>query len=140
MAVDLVTLITLPIIIWLVFMLRRRLLMGWRQIRKKLANVNATLNESPPIRVTKAFNREEENYRLFAEINNEHFQAAQKVVPLSGFFWSSVNLVNHLGTVLIPGDRRSLLHYGWVTLGVLAAFMNYVNRLFQPIMNLEHPL
>lgn len=135
---TLVTLITLPIIIWLVFYVRRRLLMGWRQIRKKLANVNATLNESlSGIRVTKAFNREEENYRLFAEINNEHFQAAQKVVPLSGFFWSSVNLVNHLGTVLILGIGGLLLHYGWVTLGVLAAFMNYVNRLFQPIMNLS---
>ena len=51
---TLVTLITLPIIIWLVFYVRRRLLMGWRQIRKKLSNVNATLNESiSGIRVTR---------------------------------------------------------------------------------------
>lgn len=135
---TLVTLITLPIIIWLVFYVRRRLLMGWRQIRKKLSNVNATLNESiSGIRVTKAFNREEENHRLFAEINNEHFQATQKVVPLSGFFWSSVNFVNYLGTALILGIGGLLLRYGWVTLGVLAAFMNYINRLFQPIMNLS---
>jgi ATP-binding cassette subfamily B multidrug efflux pump len=135
---TLVTLINLPIIIWLVFYVRRRLLMGWRQIRKKLANVNATLNESlSGIRVTKAFSREEENYRLFAGINNEHFQATMKVVPLSGFFWSSVNFVNHLGTALILGIGGLLLHYGWVTLGVVAAFMNYVNRLFQPIMNLS---
>lgn len=135
---TLVTLVTLPLIIWLVFYVRRRLLMGWRQIRKKLSNVNATLNESiSGIRVTKAFSREEENCRLFAGINNDHFQAAMKVVPISGFFWSSVNFVNHLGTALILGIGGLLLHYGWVTLGVLAAFMNYINRLFQPIMNLS---
>lgn len=135
---TLITLITLPLTIWLVFYVRSRLLMGWRRIRKRLANVNATLNESiSGIRVTKAFNREEENYRMFAEINNEHLQSAQKIVPLSGFFWSSVNFLNYLGTVLILGIGGLLLRYDWVTLGVLVAFMNYVNRLFQPIMNLS---
>ena len=60
-----------------------------------------------------------------------------KVAPLSAFFWSSVNFLNYLGTVLILANGGLLLRYDWVTLGVVAAFMNYVNRLFQPIMNLS---
>lgn len=136
---TLVTLVTIPLTIWLVFFVRNRLLMEWRKIRYKLSNVNATLNESiSGIRVTKAFNREDKNIAMFRQINNEHLQAAQKVVPLVGFFWPAVNLLNYIGITLILGVGGVLLHYGWVTLGVLAAFMNYLNRLFQPLMNISN--
>src|SRR5690606_5430345 len=73
---TLVTLVTIPLTIWLVFFVRNRLLMEWRKIRYKLSNVNATLNESiSGIRVTKAFNREDKNIAMFRQINNEHLQA-----------------------------------------------------------------
>jgi len=136
---TLITLVTLPVTIWLVFFVRNRLLVEWRKIRYKLSNVNATLNESiSGIRVTKAFNREEKNFKMFGRINDEHLQAAQKIVPLVGFFWPSVNMLNYIGITMILGVGGVLLRYDWVTLGVLAAFMNYLNRLFHPLMNISN--
>ncbi len=136
---SLIILLTLPVTGWVAFFLRNRMLDVSRLIRKKLSAVNANLNESlQGIRVTQAFAREEVNARLFKEINEEHFNAAMRFVPLNAFFWPWIGFLNTVGTaaVLLVGGVLTL--YGLVTLGTIAAFMNYINRFFQPIQNLSN--
>ncbi len=136
---SLVIFITLPLTIWVAVFLRNRMLAVSREIRRKLSAVNANLNESlMGIRVTQAFHREQLNARLFAEINDEHYEAAKRFVPLNAFFWPWTGFLNTVGTasVLLVGGVLSI--YGMVTLGTITAFMNYVNRFFQPIQNLSN--
>lgn len=131
--------LTLPPTIWVAVFLRQRMLEVSRAMRRKLSAVNANLNESLlGIRVTQAFNRENVNAGLFREINDEHYQASMRFVPLNAFFWPWTGFLNTVGTssVLLLGGVLSV--YGWVTLGTIAAFMNYVNRFFQPIQNLSN--
>lgn len=136
---SLVVFLTLPLIIWVAVFLRHRMLNVSRQIRRKLSAVNANLNESlMGIRVTQAFGREQVNAGLFKDINEEHYQAAKKFVPLNAFFWPWTGFLNTVGTasVLMAGGFMTL--YGLATLGTIAAFMNYINRFFQPIQNLSN--
>lgn len=136
---SLIIFLTLPITAWVAIFLRNRMLEVSRLIRKKLSAVNSNLNESlQGIRVTQAFTREEVNARLFENINEEHFKAAMRFVPLNAFFWPWIGFLNTVGTaaVLLVGGLLTL--YGWVTLGTIAAFMNYINRFFQPIQNLSN--
>lgn len=136
---SLIIFLTLPFTVWVAIFLRNRMLEVSRMIRRKLSAVNANLNESlQGIKVTQAFAREEENARLFKEINDEHFKAAMGYAPLNAFFWPWIGFLNTVGTasVLFVGGVLSL--YGWVTLGTIAAFMNYINRFFHPIQNLSN--
>lgn len=136
---SLIVLLTLPIIIWVAVFLRNRMLNVSRQIRRKLSAVNANLNESlMGIRVTQAFGRQAVNAGLFREINNEHYQAAQRFVPLNAFFWPWMGFLNTLGTAMVLLTGGWLFMGGMVTLGTIAAFMNYINRFFQPIQNLSN--
>ncbi len=136
---SLIIFLTLPITLWVAIFLRNKMLDVSRMIRSKLSAVNANLNESiQGIRVTQAFAREGENARLFEEINHKHFKAAMRFVPLNAFFWPWIGFLNTLGTASVLFTGGFLLLYGWVTLGTIAAFMNYINRFFQPIQNLSN--
>lgn len=136
---TMVIFLTLPPTIWVAVFLRQRMLEVSRAMRRKLSAVNANLNESlMGIRVTQAFNRETVNSGLFGEINDEHYQASMRFVPLNAFFWPWIGFLNTVGTasVLLLGGALNL--YGLVTLGTIVAFMNYINRFFQPIQNLSN--
>jgi ABC-type multidrug transport system fused ATPase/permease subunit len=131
--------VTLPLIIWVAVFLRHRMLGVSRQMRRQLSGVNANLNESlMGIRVTQAFGREQVNAGLFRNINQQHYQAAMKFVPLNAFFWPWTGLLNTIGTASVLLVGGFLLLSGAITLGVIAAFMNYINRFFQPIQNLSN--
>ncbi|MCL6591565.1 MAG: ABC transporter ATP-binding protein/permease [Firmicutes bacterium] len=136
---TLIICVTLPLIIWVAVFLRNRMLKVSREMRRQLSGVNANLNESlMGIRVTQAFGREEVNAGLFRNVNRRHFEAAMKFVPLNAFFWPWIGLLNTIGTASVLLVGGFLLLSGAITLGIIAAFMNYINRFFQPIQNLSN--
>lgn len=136
---SLVTFLTVPVIVWVAFYLRNRLMEASRGIRYRLSIVNSNLNESlMGIRVTQAFGRETVNGEMFREINQDHYQATMKFIPVNAFFWPWTGFLNTVGisAVLLTGGFLTV--HGWVTLGSIAAFTNYINRFFQPIQNLSN--
>ena len=136
---SLVLLLTLPLTIWVAVFLRNRMLNVSRQIRRWLSAVNSNLNESlMGIRVTQAFSREKVNAGLFNEINDEHYHAGMRFVPLNAFFWPWTGFLNVVGTTSVLCCGGVLLSYQMVTLGGIAAFTNYINRFFLPIQNLSN--
>ncbi|HYH02491.1 MAG TPA: ABC transporter ATP-binding protein [Bacillota bacterium] len=136
---SLVIFLTVPIIIWVAVFLRNKLMEASRAIRYRLSIVNSNLNESlMGIRVTQAFGREAVNGELFREINRDHFLATLKFIPLNAFFWPWIGFLNTVGMAAVMLMGGFLSFYGWVTLGSIAAFTNYINRFFQPIQNLSN--
>jgi ABC-type multidrug transport system fused ATPase/permease subunit len=136
---SLIVLFVLPFTIWLAVFVRNRMLEVSRQMRRKLSAVNSNLNESlMGIRVTQAFSREPENMKLFAAINRENFLAGMRFVPLNAFFWPAIGFINIVGTTAVVLVGGILYLHGWITLGVIASFSNYINRFFQPIQNLSN--
>lgn len=135
----LIVLFILPPTLWVVVLVRNRMLAVARRMRRKLSAVNSNLNESlMGIRVTQAFSRERENMRLFGLINQENYRAGMDFVPLNAFFWPAMGFLNVVGTIAVLGLGGLLFQQGWVTLGVIAAFTNYINRFFQPIQNISN--
>lgn len=136
---SLIIFLTLPAIIWVAVFLRGKVLASVRKIRSRLSIVNANLNESlMGIRVTQAFTREPINLKLFKQINEDHYQATMGFIPLNAFFWPWIGFLNIIGTsaVLMTGGFLQL--QGLTSVGSIAAFMNYINRFFQPIQNLSN--
>ena len=131
--------VTVPLFTTLVFVLRARIVRAGRRIQRKLASVNAFLNESiSGIKVIRAFAREKENGENFSAVNDEYYTEARSFYPLIAFFWQGVSTLSTIGTALVLLAGGLLLSRGLVTIGIIAAFLSYINRFFQPMQKLSN--
>lgn len=138
---SIVLLFTIPGFAFIVFVLQRHLLRAGRRIQNELSHVNAFLNESiAGIRVIRAFAREDENVATFKSVNNDYWQEAKSLYPILSLFWQSVATIGTLGPTLVLLIGGIRLSRGLVTIGVIAAFLAYVNRFFQPMQKISNML
>jgi ATP-binding cassette subfamily B multidrug efflux pump len=111
---------------------------AFREIRSKIAQMNAFFQENfSGIKVVQIFRREEENGRRFHKINEGHYLANMRQIFIYSLF---VPLIDFLGS----GAIGLLLWYGGgqviqetITLGVLVAYLSYIRMFFQPIRDLS---
>lgn len=128
----------IPLILITTLFFSRRAREAFREIRLKIAQMNAFFQENfSGIKVVQLFRREEENGRRFQKINERHYLASMKQITLYALF---VPLVE----VLSSGAIGLLLWYGGgeviretITLGILVAFISYIRMFFQPIRDLS---
>ncbi len=138
---SMILLITLPLFLLVVFSLQKLLLRAGRRIQRTLSGVNAFLNESiSGIKVIRAFAREQENIRNFQAINQEYYQETRTFYPLNAYFWQSVVTVIVLSSALVILGGGLLLAQGAITIGLIAAFLSYVTRFFQPLQKISNML
>ena len=128
----------LPLIFVTTLLFSYRARDAFREIRQKIAQMNAFFQENfSGIQVVQIFRRERENERRYGRINEGHYLANMKQITVYALF---VPLVEILST----GATGLLLWYGGgkviqeaITLGVLVAFLSYMRMLFQPIRDLS---
>jgi ATP-binding cassette subfamily B multidrug efflux pump len=132
----------LSLIALLPFPLLVVLLARWRvyakptfiRIRAAISAVNGNLQEGiSGVRVTQSLNRQAVNQAHFDELNTEHRNAAIKGAFLSGSLMAPIEFVTmgSVGLVVVAGGGRVL--DGSLELGVLAAFVLYLLRFYEPV-------
>ena len=112
---------------------------AYRATREKIALVTAYLQETlAGVRIVRAFAQEPRHERRFAELNEEHREANMRTVYLNAAYFPAVELLSAVATaaILIYGGRQVLAGDG-VTLGVLVAFVFYLQSFFDPIQQLS---
>lgn len=129
----------LPILIALVFLVKKKQREAWQNASNKQSNLNAYISESiNGIRVTQAFVREEENAGIFNHLSATYRKAwlnaikYNLILPPSVDFMSVVttSLIYVLGVQMIRGGSETM------TIGVIIAFTSYISRFWTPITNL----
>ncbi len=106
-------------------------------IRQRLSDLNAMINESiQGMTIIQAFRRQKQTTDEFEKINEEYFSYRNKLLNLDALM--SHNLVNLLRNVAFVTliwyfGGASLIATTAVSVGILYAFVDYLNRLFQPI-------
>jgi len=129
---------TVPVLIWLATKLRRQIQWRWRAVRRKIANINAYLQESlSGMRVTQAFVREPENQRRFNGLNRDSLNAWMHAMRANAVFGPLVELTGAIGTAVVFVLGAYLVARGEVTVGTLVAFLGYQGRFWQPISSLS---
>ena len=112
---------------------------AYRATREKIALVTAYLQETlAGVRIVRAFAQEPRHERRFAELNEEHRAVNMRTVHLNTAYFPAVELLSAVATaaILIYGGRQVLAGDG-VTLGVLVAFVFYLQSFFDPIQQLS---
>ncbi len=133
----LITLSVVPIIVVIALWFGNRMKNSFREIRRKLARINAYLNENiTGMKIIQLFNREKKNYDQFDEINDDYLKEQVKYIRYFAVFQPAINMVSALaiGLVLWFGAVRYM--HGFLTLGVLVAFLAYIHDLFDPIRDI----
>jgi ATP-binding cassette subfamily B multidrug efflux pump len=113
-------------------------------IRTRISDINAMINESiQGMTIIQAFRRQKESNKEFEEINEDHFKYQNKLLSLNAM--TSHNLVNVFRniafvTLIWYFGGASLGIGSVVSIGVLYAFVDYLNRLFHPITDVVNKL
>lgn len=133
----LISVAILPVLALIVAIYQRFMRTTYRLVRQRLARINAFLSEQiSGILVTQLFNGEDRSRAHFERLSDEYMQANIRSVLIFAIFIPSVNLLATIGTAgLLWGGGNGVLA-GWASLGTLAAFIQYLERAFQPIRNL----
>lgn len=95
------------------------------------------MNESiQGMTIIQAFRHQKETMREFEELNESHFYFQNRMLNLNSLMSHNlVNVIRNLAFVCLIWHfgGASLNAAGIVSIGVLYAFVDYLNRLFQPI-------
>ena len=134
---GLLTLIVLPLLATAMVIWQPLMKKAFLEVRRTISIVNGELNQNiTGVRVVQAMNRQELNLRLFDGLNEDHRAANLRTSRLGAGLVPVVDVLTALaiGLALYFGAR--MIVGGELELGVLAAFLLYINRFFDPIRNL----
>lgn len=133
----LVSFVVIPVLLIVTFYFRIRARAIYRQVRAKLAKLNARFQENlSGIRVIRIFTKEKDNLASFDGINKEYLTANLRHVILMSFFRPLIEIVSSIGIGLVLYYGGGQVLTGKVSLGVLVAFISYVEMFFRPIREL----
>ena len=134
----LLTFTLIPIMAGLTALFRGKSRQAFRDWRKKIATVTASVAENVSgVRVVKSFSREKENLRRFKQVNRENRDAYLYAQMISSIFGPLVALVSAAGIVMIYWYGGNQVIGGALKIGVLMAFVQYLDRFFNPIRELS---
>jgi ATP-binding cassette subfamily B protein len=134
----LLTLAVLPFVFLVAFVFRARIQSAYRDIRVRLARINAYLHERiTGVRVVQLFNREQADAQRHEEINQDYLEAHLRSITYYALFFPMIELLTAVALALIIWYGGGEILQGTVTVGVVAAFLQYARRFFRPIQDLS---
>jgi len=112
----------------------RRARRAFRTTRETVGDVTAGLQEEiVGIREAQAFNRTEANIERFRERNAANRTANVQAVAITSAFAPAIDVLGTFATALVIGYGGYLVVNGTLTVGLLTAFLIYVQQFFRPI-------
>jgi len=134
----LITFAVLPLIFYATSIFRRKVRESYRRIRIAIAKINAFLQEHVTgIVVLQLFNRERKSYERFEKINRSHMDAFKDAIMAHAVYYPVVEVLSATAIACVIWFGGNQVIRGFVTLGVLVAFMQYAQRFFRPIQDLS---
>ncbi|WP_368901626.1 ABC transporter ATP-binding protein [Oceanobacillus oncorhynchi] len=113
-------------------------------IRKTISQINGNINEAiQGMPIIQAFNREKAMKADFEELNHRNYTFQKKLIRLSAL--TSYNLVTVFRNITFVGfiwyfGASSFDMASMISIGVLYAFVDYINRLFEPVTDIVNQL
>jgi len=133
----LVCLAAFPAILYISRFYRRRAREVYRESRLILGRLNAGLQENiAGVATIQAFAQEEKMYRRFQEVNLSYRDVLLRSIRYNAVFFPVIEIFSALsiGLLLWYGGQQILSSA--VQAGVIVAFIQYIQRMYQPIRDL----
>jgi ATP-binding cassette, subfamily B, bacterial len=118
---------------------RKKMTEVFRMVRKKIANVNAQLENSiSGIRVSKSFTNEDFEMEKF-DLGNEEFNKSREMAyKVMAEFSSTIMFISNFLNVIVLGLGGFFVFKNIITIGDLVAYLLYISFFLQPIRRLTN--
>lgn len=135
---TLMTFITLPLLLVVVEYTRRLMRHSFRQIRVKIAAMNAFLQEHlSGLKVVQMFARERRATRDYNKINADHRDAYLSAIRADATMYALVEAIGVISVASIAWFAGGRIGQGALTVGLVVAFIEYINKFFIPVRDLS---
>jgi len=110
----------------------------YRDVRRKLAILNARLSEDiSGFRIIQLFNQYRHRVKSFDDINMDYYHSGYSQTKLFAVFRPIIFSMQYIVVALIVWYGGGQILRGAITLGLLLAFMRYIDRFFDPINSIS---
>jgi len=134
----LATLSIVPLLIAATLVFRSRSARSYAQVRNRIGDVSAHLQESiSGIRVLKAFRREDSDYARLTVVNAAYRDVNMRTVVQSGLYFPFVEFMSAAAVLIVLWYGGNLIGGNTLEIGVLVAFIGYLNSFFDPLQQLS---
>jgi ATP-binding cassette subfamily B multidrug efflux pump len=134
----LVSFAILPLLIALTSWFRRGARSSFREVRVRIARINAFLQEHiTGMPVVQLFNREEKEMRKFDEINQAHRKSNIDTIFYYAVFYPAVEIIGSIGIGLIIWYGGGEVISGKATIGTVVAFIQLARMFYEPISDIS---
>jgi ATP-binding cassette, subfamily B, multidrug efflux pump len=135
----LLTLGVLPVLLVVVLTFQRALRNTHRRIRRRIARINATLQEHVTgMKVVQSLGIEPRAADTFDQVNRDHREAFRSAIRYDSLLFALVEMLGSITVAaLIWYGGGAVLEGSTVTFGLLVAFIEYVQRFFIPIRDMS---
>ncbi len=130
----LITLAVLPILVYATKVFQVAIKATFQDVRNQVSNLNGFVQERVTgMKILQLFNREEEEYQNFKEINNNHKKAHVKTVWYYSIFFPIAEILSSIAIGLIVWYGGYQILEGFTSVGAVIAFIKMSQMLFRPL-------
>jgi ATP-binding cassette subfamily B protein len=128
----------IPLVVYTSRVFRQRVRQSYRDIRTRLARINAFLQERiGGIRIVQLFGRERHERQRFDTLNADHLKSHLYSVRIYALYLPVIEVFTSLALASIIVGATGRISSGALTVGTVAAFLQLVRRFFQPLQDLS---
>jgi ATP-binding cassette subfamily B multidrug efflux pump len=133
----LVTLTVMPFVLFTAFVFRSRIRDAYRDVRIRLARINAFVQEHiSGVTVVQLFGRERAASAQFREVNDHYLAAHLRSIRYYALFFPIIEILTAVALAFIITFGGFEIMSGAVSVGTVAAFLQFARRFFRPIQDL----
>jgi ATP-binding cassette subfamily B protein len=128
----------IPVLLVATLLFRSRAVPAYAEARERVSRVNAELQEKVAgVRVTQAFRRERRNDRAFRQLGADYRDSRLRAQRYIATYFPFLELVSAVATALVLAVGAAQVRAGALTVGVLIAFLLYIDLFFSPVQSLS---
>lgn len=129
----------IPVMIWFAVNKRKKMELAFKDVRKKIADINAQLENSiSGIRVSKSFTSEDYEIAKFDDGNHSFSSARKQSYKVMAEFEAGIDIISNVLNLLVISIGGYFVYTGVINIGDLFAYTLYVNFFMQPIKRLTN--
>lgn len=128
-------LLIMPILFMIIRTYRKYSTVFYQNMREQLSRINAKLNESiSGMSIIQLFRQEKRLRKEFGIINDKHYEAGMKNIKIDSLLLRpAIDLVYIFAIIIVLSFFGITSFDSPIEIGVLYAFVNYIERFFEPI-------
>ncbi|MEQ9714043.1 MAG: ABC transporter ATP-binding protein [Candidatus Asgardarchaeum sp.] len=135
---SLISFTIIPLLVLATILFSKVMRKIYRETRRTISKLTSTVEQTiSGVQAVKMFSREESTIETFSRVNLENYRANIRASRILAAFYPVIDFISAIGIALVLWFGGLQIIGGSLSIGVLVAFLSYLNRFFQPIANIS---